>query len=338
MDLTCVIAAGGLGKRLQGFRDNDKTKVLLEVNNIPMICQQIKQINSWGLDRFIIITNPAFHSLIKDVTLLHFPNLNFDFVIQEEAKGISHALYQAKPYCENLEGKFLFVLGDNFFGENPLSTISSNDLLNNNGCQIYTVEVENPTEYGVAIVDNYSNVIENDKSYPGLQMKEIKPVMKLIIRGKKRQFLSAVGKSLNLLLPNEANTSSRSDQLTALWLSPDEWMIFSNEILKSDHNNYDVEKLLNKNICKTNLGAVTDVTDQFVLINLKGDKIFDLFETGSPFNFNDFKSKKGLVTQTILTKIDIIVHNQDINDVNLFVRRSFSDHLFSWMNDSASRL
>ena len=68
---------------------------------------------------------------------------------------------------------------------------------------------------------NYSNVIENDKSYPGLQMREIKPVMKLIIRGKKRQFLSAVGKSLNLLLPNEANTSSRSDQLTALWLSPD---------------------------------------------------------------------------------------------------------------------
>ena len=36
---------------------------------------------------------------------------------------------------------------------------------------------------------NYSNVIENDKSYPGLQMREIKPVMKLIIRGKKRKFL-----------------------------------------------------------------------------------------------------------------------------------------------------
>ncbi len=33
---------------------------------------------------------------------------------------------------------------------------------------------------------NYSNVIENDKSFPGLQMREIKPVMKLIIRGKKK--------------------------------------------------------------------------------------------------------------------------------------------------------
>ena len=65
---------------------------------------------------------------------------------------------------------------------------------------------------------NYSNVIENDKSYPGLKMREIKPVMKLIIRGKKRQFLSAVGKSLNLLLPNEANTSSRTVSYTHLTL------------------------------------------------------------------------------------------------------------------------
>ena len=83
---------------------------------------------------------------------------------------------------------------------------------------------------------------------------------------------------------------------------------------------------------------MTDVTDQFVLINIKGDKIFDLFETGSPFNFNDFRNKKGSVTQTILAKIDVIIHNQNKNEVNLFVRRSFSQHLFSWMNDSASRL
>ena len=77
---------------------------------------------------------------------------------------------------------------------------------------------------------------------------------------------------------------------------------------------------------------------KFVQINIKGDKIFDLFETGSPFNFNDFRNKKGSVTQTILAKIDVIIHNQNQNEVNLFVRRSFSQHLFSWMNDSASRL
>ena len=185
---------------------------------------------------------------------------------------------------------------------------------------------------------NYSNVITKENSYSGIQMKEIRPVMKLIIRGKKREFLSAIGKSLNLLLPTEANRSSSSEKLTALWLSPDEWLVYSNEISNPDNNNYETENLLNKNISKVNLGAVTDVTDQFVLINIKGDKIFDLFETGSPFNFNDFRRKKGSTTQTILAKIDVIIHNQNQNEVNLFVRRSFSQHLFSWMNDSASRL
>ena len=185
---------------------------------------------------------------------------------------------------------------------------------------------------------NYTNTITEEKFYSGLQMREIKPVMKLIIRGKKREFLSAIGKSLNLLLPPESNTSSRSENLTALWLSPDEWMIYSNETVDHKNNDYETENLLNEKISKKNLGAVTDVTDQFVLINVKGDKIFDLFETGSPFNFNDFRTKKGSVVQTILAKIDVIIHNQNQNEVNLFVRRSFSQHLFSWMNDSASRL
>ena len=74
------------------------------------------------------------------------------------------------------------------------------------------------------------------------------------------------------------------------------------------------------------------------MLNIKGSTVFDLFATGSPFNFNDFKSKNGLVVQTILSHIDVIIHHKEINDVNLFVRRSFSEHLHSWMSDSASRL
>ena len=185
---------------------------------------------------------------------------------------------------------------------------------------------------------SYNQVLPKDILIQDLQMKEIKPIMKLIIRGKKREFISAIGKSLNILLPTEANTSTQSDKLSALWLSPDEWMIFTNEPIDENSNDYETEKLLNNNISKLNLGAVTDVTDQFVMINLRGNKIYELFQTGSPFNFNDFQNKKGAVTQTILNKIDIIVHNQDKNAVNLFVRRSFSQHLFSWMNDAASRL
>jgi len=185
---------------------------------------------------------------------------------------------------------------------------------------------------------NYNQPLPEKKSFQDIQMEEVKPIMKLILRGKKREFISAVGKSLNMLLPTEANTSTQSDKLTALWLSPDEWMIFSNEHVDENTNNYETEELLNNNISKLNLGAITDVTDQFVMIKLRGNKIYELFQTGSPFNFNEFQNKKGSVAQTILAKIDVIIQNQNKNEMNLFVRRSFSQHLFSWMNDSASKL
>ena len=53
---------------------------------------------------------------------------------------------------------------------------------------------------------NYNQALFEEKLYQDLQMKEIKPIMKLIIRGKKKEFLSALGKTLNMLLPIEANT------------------------------------------------------------------------------------------------------------------------------------
>ena len=185
---------------------------------------------------------------------------------------------------------------------------------------------------------NYNTPIKEDNSCTNLEIKEIKPIMKLIIRGKTKNFITAIGKSLNIILPTEVNTSTSGETLTALWLSPDEWMLISNKAVSENTNTYEVEDNLIKNISKAKLGAITDVSDQFVMINIKGSKVFDLLTTGSPFNFNKFKIKKGSVVQTILSHIDVIIHHTEINNVNLFVRRSFSEHLHSWLNDSASRL
>ena len=185
---------------------------------------------------------------------------------------------------------------------------------------------------------NYHPPIRKEKSYSGLTIKEISPVMKLNLRGKDRDFLTTIGKNINMILPLEANTSSSSDQYISMWLSPDEWMVVSNNTIDNENNNYEIEELLFNKISKTNLGAVTDVSDQFVLINLNGAKVFDLFSTGCPFNFNYFKNKKGAVVQTLITQIDVIIHHKEVNNVNLFVRRSFSEHLMSWISDTASRL
>jgi sarcosine oxidase subunit gamma len=185
---------------------------------------------------------------------------------------------------------------------------------------------------------NYNSPINNYKKYNDISVKEVSPIMKLNLRGKKREFFTTVGKLLDMILPTEANTSSSSSKLTSIWLSPDEWMVISNETTEKDTNNYDLEESLYNSISKTNLGAVVDVTDQFVMLELEGSKVYELFSSGSPFNFNEFKEKKGSSTQTLLNGIDVIILNKGINLVNLFVRRSFSEHLYSWINDSASRL
>ena len=185
---------------------------------------------------------------------------------------------------------------------------------------------------------NYNSVIKNEMKQESISVKEISPVMKINLRGKKREFLTSVGKNLNMILPTEANTSSMSDKLTAIWLSPDEWMIVSNEIVNKDTNKHELYEMLFNSISKTNLGAVIDITDQFVQLELKGENIYEIFSAGSPFNFNEFKEKKGSTTQTVLNHVDVILHHKDENVVNLFVRRSFAEHLWSWIEDCSSRL
>ena len=153
-----VIAAGGLGTRLQGFRGNESTKILLEVDGTPMIVRQIEQLSSWGLTEFIIITNPAFDKLIREVIISYFPEKNINFTIQHEQKGISHALMCAEEFINPGDSVF-FILGDNFFEFNPIMNLKINDLMKSRGAYIFSYKVNNPEEFGVAELDSNNNVV-----------------------------------------------------------------------------------------------------------------------------------------------------------------------------------
>ena len=164
------------------------------------------------------------------------------------------------------------------------------------------------------------------KDLENLKFKIDEPKIKINIRGKNKDFFTKIGKILSIILPVEPNTSTSNGNLDVLWLSPDEWMIYLNENI--------FDNLFNE-ISKLNLGSVTDVSDQWVCINIKGNKVFDLLSSGSPFNFRKFKNKKNHVTQTLVNHVDVIIHHKELNEINLFVRRSFSEHLMSWLNDNA---
>ena len=181
---------------------------------------------------------------------------------------------------------------------------------------------------------NYSSPIIDSKDYSEIKISGLEPTAKINLRGKNRDFITKISKELSIIPPADPNTSSGNDNLNILWLSPDEWLIYSNN--KVDQKNIDdLEDRLYNSISKLKIGSVTNVTDHWVMLNLKGNKVYELLSSGCPFNFNKFKNLKGAVTQTLINHIDVIIHNKNNNDLNIFVRRSFSNHLWLWMNDSA---
>ena len=175
---------------------------------------------------------------------------------------------------------------------------------------------------------HYPQITDNKLNDVKISLKE--PISKINLRGKSKEFFAKAGKVLSLILPNEANTSSFSENFNAIWLSPDEWMVY----FKNDDEKVIFNKLYSE-ISKVNYGSVTDISDQWICINLKGSKIYDILSTGCSFNFDQFSKTDGLTTQTIVNHIDVILHNKNTYNINLFVRRSFSEHLCLWLNDSA---
>ena len=160
-EICAVIAAGGLGTRLKDYEKNESTKVLIMLNDMSMISSQIRQISRWGVKRFIIITNPEFDNLIREDIDKNHPEKNISFTIQEKPLGIAHALLQVENLIEVGE-RILFVLGDNFFGENPISSIQE---INNDKSTVFLKNVDNPSEFGVATISagNISKIVEKPK-------------------------------------------------------------------------------------------------------------------------------------------------------------------------------
>jgi len=179
--------------------------------------------------------------------------------------------------------------------------------------------------------------ITKSQSYNNFSMKEKTPVAKINLRGslENKEFVSKVGKILGMILPNEACSTSSKEKITSFWLGPNEWLLVSNNEIPKETNTYELEQVLFDNISKTNLGAITNVTDHFTIFKLSGSNIFEVLSKGCPFDFgsNDFGDNK--VVQTILNHVDVTIHQRNKNDIDLYVRRSFAGYLWDWLKDSA---
>ena len=146
-EIYTIIAAGGLGTRLQNYGNTKKTKMLLEINGQSMITKQLNQLISWNLGNFIVITNPRYDKLIKDELSKNMSDLEIQYSLQNEQLGVAHALLQAEKFVPD-DAKIIYILGDNFFEFNPLIDLD----ISKTNASIFLTKVSNPEEFGVVEV------------------------------------------------------------------------------------------------------------------------------------------------------------------------------------------
>ena len=181
----------------------------------------------------------------------------------------------------------------------------------------------------------FNSPINEEKVFNNFSIKEKSPVIKLNLRGdiNNKEFSSNVGKILGIILPVEVGSVVRKEEISVISAGPNEWLIISNNIVKSENNNYDLEKILFEKISQKNFGAVTNVTDQFTIFSLTGSNISEILSKSSPYNFDKLSNNHS--AQTLLNNVDITIIKKDNKNIDLLVRRSFSEYLWDWLNDSA---
>lgn len=177
--------------------------------------------------------------------------------------------------------------------------------------------------------------INEKKNFNNFSMFEKILIEKINLRGdpNNKDFIAKVGKILGIILPVEVGSVALKEEISVITTGPNEWLIVSNNTIKKNSNNLELENILYESISKKGLGAVTNVTDQFTIFSLSGSNIYEVLSKSSPFDFDTLSNNCS--AQTLLNNIDINILKKDNNNVDLFVRRSFSDHLWSWLIDSA---
>ena len=178
--------------------------------------------------------------------------------------------------------------------------------------------------------------INETQNFNNFSMEEKTSIEKINLRGNpnNKDFTGKVGKILGIILPVEVGSIAVKEKISIIAIGPNEWLIISNNIMKKSNNDFELENVLFESISKTNLGAVTNVSAQFTIFSLKGSNIFEVLSKSSPFDFATLSNNYSV--QTLLNNIDVTIVKKDNENVDLLVRRSFSEHLWDWIKDSAN--
>jgi len=139
--MKAIIPTAGVGTRLRPFT-HTIPKVLLHVADKPILGHILDKIVAEDI-RDVTFVVGYLGDMIEKYVRREYPALDSHFVLQEEAKGLGHAIYLTRGQCAGSKEPALIILGDTIL-EADLS------ILHNAETDMIGVrEVEDPRRFGV---------------------------------------------------------------------------------------------------------------------------------------------------------------------------------------------
>jgi sarcosine oxidase, subunit gamma len=141
---------------------------------------------------------------------------------------------------------------------------------------------------------------------------------------------AAAAGALGAPLPTEPNTTSAGDDVTVLWMGPDEWLVVARD--GAERHRQGLERAL-----VGGHGTVVDVSAQRTVIELAGGHARDVLLKGCALDLHPRAFGVGRCAQTLLARSQVVLlPRTDEPAYWVFVRASFAEYLAEWLLDAAA--
>lgn len=154
--MKALVLSGGKGTRLRPLTYSIP-KQLVSVANKPILHYVVEDILEAGIRDIGVIISPETGEIIRESLLnANFEGANFTFIVQPAPLGLAHAVRTAREFLA--EEDFVMYLGDNLIGSGITDFVEEFKRERPESI-ILLKEVENPSMFGVAVLDEKGDVV-----------------------------------------------------------------------------------------------------------------------------------------------------------------------------------
>jgi sarcosine oxidase subunit gamma len=153
------------------------------------------------------------------------------------------------------------------------------------------------------------------------------PVHRLVVRGR-AGVAEAAAAALGFPLPTAVCSAAAGADVTALWLSPDEWLV-----LAPDTRDGTLGPALEQALAAVP-HAVVDVSHRNVALTVSGPEAATILAHGCPLDLALAAFPVGMCTRTIVGKTEVVLWRTAPDAFRLEVWRSYAPYLVAFLNEA----